>query len=114
MKRIYTVLSLFLFLSVSSFAQVINTTPGSFNYGTGLVSGNPGYPSLGAGGTATITYSGNDATITGSGTIVTGSNGIFNFHNLTINAGVVVTVSGNSPLVIRCTGTATIIGSLKA
>src|SRR4051812_45595205 len=68
-----------------AFAQVINTTPGSFNYGTGDATANAGYPTT-LGGTATVAYSGNDATVTASGTIVTGAtttSGVFNFHNFT-------------------------------
>src|SRR4051812_5768850 len=82
-------------ISNVAFAQVISTNPGSFNYGTGDVSANP------SGGTATFSTVGNDVTVTGSGTILTGStttSGIYNFHNFTVNAGVVLTVSGTSPL----------------
>ena len=39
--------------------------------------------------------------------------GTYNFRNLTINSGVAVTVSGNGPLIIYCTGTCTINGTLS-
>lgn len=40
--------------------------------------------------------------------------GTYNFTNFTINSGVVVSVTGTQPLIIRCTGTATIDGLLRA
>lgn len=40
--------------------------------------------------------------------------GTYNYTNFTINSGVIVTVTGTQPLIIRCTGTATIDGLLRA
>src|SRR5689334_12130838 len=109
----FAIFSLFLFVT-TSFAQIVSTTPGAFNYGTGLVSGNTAPFNATSGN---VTVSGNDVTITGNVSILTGStttSGIYNFHNFTVNAGATVTISGTSPLVIRCTGTATINGTISA
>ncbi|MBL0308655.1 MAG: T9SS type A sorting domain-containing protein [Bacteroidetes bacterium] len=87
--------SLFLLFSINA--------KGACDYGTGSVGANPTAP--------LISYSGNDGTISANGTIPAG---IYNFVNFTINAGVTITISGGTgPLIIRCTGTATINGIIR-
>jgi len=117
MKRLLQlVLLLTLFVSGTLQAQ-------TFNYGTGSVAGNTAPFQTGSGA---VTVSGNDVTVTAN---VTMQPGTYNFNNFTINSGVIVTVQavasgtvgpsstqggGNVPLIIRCTGTFTNDGTLRA
>jgi hypothetical protein len=79
------------------------------NYGTGAVTGNNAPFETGS---PAVTVAGNQVTVVSSTTI---QGGIYNFINFTINAGATLTVvSGAGPLIIRCTGTATINGSILA
>jgi hypothetical protein len=79
------------------------------DFGTGSVLGNPAPFSNGS---AAVTVNGNDVTVV-SNTNMPG--GIYNFNNFTVNAGVVITVvSGLGPLEIRCIGTSTINGTIRA
>jgi hypothetical protein len=79
------------------------------DFGTGSVLGNPAPFSNGS---AAVTVNGNDVTVVANTNM---PGGIYNFNNFTVNAGVVITVvSGLGPLEIRCIGTSTINGTIRA
>ena len=83
----------------------------TFNYGTGSIAANPaGFNTAGTFTGYSIT--GNDLTVTGNINLPTGT---YNFGSVTIGSGVTVTVTGNTaPLIIRCTGSFTNNGDLRA
>jgi hypothetical protein len=79
------------------------------DFGTGSVLGNPAPFSNGS---AAVTVNVNDVTVVANTNM---PGGIYNFNNFTVNAGVVITVvSGLGPLEIRCIGTSTINGTIRA
>jgi hypothetical protein len=94
-------------LTQTTFGQVVSTSS-PFNYGTGLVASNTA-PFSTVGGT-NISVSGNDITVTGN---VTMASGIYNFRNFTVDPTAVITLSGTAPIIIRCTGTCTINGTIR-
>ncbi|MDX2003493.1 MAG: BNR-repeat neuraminidase N-terminal domain-containing protein [Chitinophagales bacterium] len=103
-KSLLTTGRLFLMM-LMLMASTVHLQAQTFNYGTGIITGNPTI-------TGTMTVSGNNVTVTGSGNIPAGT---YNFANFTVNSGVTLTVTGGTgPLIIRCTGTATINGVITA
>jgi hypothetical protein len=102
MKKIITLIcGLITLLSHAVLAQC--------DFGTGLVVGNS---APFASGSAAVTIVGNNVTVIAN-TTMTG--GVYNFNDFTISSGVTVSVvAGNGPLIIRCTGTATINGIIDA
>lgn len=84
----------------------VKSASGQCDFGTGLITGNP---SPFSSGSPAVSISGNDVIVVANTTM---PGGTYNFNNFTINNGVIVTVSsGSGPLIIRCTGAFTILGS---
>ena len=90
-----------------------------YNYGTGSIGSNPtGFNTTGT--FAGYSISGNDFSTTGNLTITLPANPgpnptIYQFANFTVNTGHTVTFSGINagPVIIRCTGTMTINGTIN-
>jgi|GEM_PF-4002985 len=101
LSRVLTTIAVLFFCGQVSQAQ-------TFNYGTGSIASNTApFNAIGGAG---IAVSGNDITVTANVSMVAGT---YNFANMTINAGITVTVTGTgAPLIIRCTGTFTNNGIL--
>jgi uncharacterized spore protein YtfJ len=99
-KLIFQILLNFI-LSISAIAQC--------DFGTGLVGSNNAPFAAGSGA---VNIVGNNVTVTSNVNIVAG---VYNFDNFTVNNGVVITVTaGVGPLIIKCTGTATINGAIRS
>lgn len=87
-----------IFWTSISLAQVINTS-GPCQFGTGNASTNP--------------TPFNVDNFSSNGNITIGS-GIYDFENFTLNSGHVLLIVGPTPVIIRCTGLATINGTIRA
>jgi PKD repeat protein len=96
-------IKLFLFISIIFIRSVLDaqivstTTPCAF--GTGNASSNP------------APFNVNSFSSTGN---ITMNSGVYNFENFTLNIGHTLTIAGSTPVVIKCTGMATINGIVRA
>jgi hypothetical protein len=95
--KLFLVVSIFFIRSVLDAQIVSTTTPCVF--GTGNASSNP------------APFNVNSFSSTGN---ITMNSGIYNFANFTLNLGHTLTISGSTPVVIKCTGMVTINGIVRA